>query len=99
MLGRFFKLPRIKRFEYKPRYYDERKEALEYRIRQIKLEMGIEDDDPDAGKYVKEMHAVRIKGQMRSNFKKNRRSVRRSNVRLLIILLALLALSYYIIVV
>lgn len=99
MLGRFFKLPKIKRFEYRPRYYDERKEALEYRIKQIKLEMGIKDDDPDAGKFTKEIHAVRIKGQMRSNFKKNRRAVKRSNIRLLIILLVLFALAYYIIVV
>ncbi len=98
MFGRFFRLPKPKSFEFKPRYYDERKEALEYRIEQIKLEMGIEDDSPEAGKFTKEeLQAIRIKGNIRSGFRKNRKAVRRSNFRLLLILLVLLLLTYFII--
>lgn len=97
MLGRFFKLPKIKQFEYKPRYYDERKEALDKRIAQIKAEMGITDDRPEGNKYFRGDYKTHIRGQMRSYFKQTRRQKRTSNFRLLVILLILLALAWYII--
>lgn len=97
MLGRFFKLPKIKQFQYKPRYYDERKEALDKRIAQIKSEMGITDDQPEGNKYFKGDYKTHIKGQMRGYFKHARKQRRTSNIRLLVILLVLLALVWYII--
>jgi hypothetical protein len=97
MLGRFFKLPKIKQFHIKPRYYDERKEALDRRIAQIKAEMGITGDQPEGNKYFKGDYKTHIKGQMSGYFKQTRRQARTSNIRLLIILIFLLALAWYII--
>ena len=97
MLGGFFKLPKIKQFHYKPRYYDERKEELDKRIAQIKKEMGVTDEQPEGNKYFRGDYKTHIKGQMKGYFKQSRRQKRTSNIRLLIILLILLALSWYII--
>jgi len=41
MAVKFFHTPRNKKFEFKPRYYDEQKEELDKRVAQIKKEMGI----------------------------------------------------------
>lgn len=97
MLGSFFKLPKIKQFHYKPRYYDERKEELDKRIARIKSELGITEDQPGGNKYFKGDYRSHIKGQMGGYFKQARRQKRASNFRLLIILLVLLALAWYII--
>jgi hypothetical protein len=97
MLGRFFKLPKIKQFHIKPRYYDERKEALDHRIAQIKAEMGITEDQPEGNKYFRGDYKTHIRGQMKGYFKETRRVKRSSNVRLMVILLILLALAWYII--
>jgi hypothetical protein len=97
MVAAFFRLPKTKQFQYKPRYYDERKEELDKRIAQIKSEMGITDDQPEGNKYFRGDYKTHIKGQMKSYFNKARRQKRTSNVRLLVILLALLALAWYII--
>jgi len=97
MLGRFFKLPKIKQFHYQPRYYDERKEALDKRIAQIKAELGITDENPEGNKYFRGDYQSHIRGQMRGYFKHSRREKRTSNLRLLVILLILLALAWYII--
>ncbi len=97
MIARFFRLPKTKQFYYKPRYYDERKEALDKRIAQIKAEMGITDNQPDGNKYFRDKYKSNIKGQMRGYFKHAKKEKRASNIRLLIILLVLLALAWYII--
>ncbi len=97
MIGSFFKLPKIKKFDFQPRYYDERKEALDKRIAQIKAEMGISDDQPEGNKYFRGDYKSHIKGQMRGYFKQTRRQKRTSNLRLLIILLVMLTIAWYII--
>lgn len=97
MIARFFRLPKTKQFHYKPRYYDERKEALDKRIAQIKSEMGISGDQPDGNKYFRGDYKSNIKGQMRGYFKTAKKEKHASNIRLLIILLVLLALAWYII--
>jgi hypothetical protein len=97
MIGRFFKLPKIRQFEIKPRYYDERKEALDKRIAQIKAEMGITDDQPQGNKYFRGDYRTHIKGQMKGYFRQTRRQKRTSNIRLLVILMILFALAWYII--
>lgn len=101
MLGRFFKLPKTKQFYYQPRYYDERKEALDKRVAQIKAEMGITGEKPGENNYFRGSYQTHIKGQMKSQlksyFKQTRKQRQRSNIRLLVILLILLALTWYII--
>ena len=97
MVGRFFKLPNIKQFELRPRYYDARKEALDKRIAQIKAEMGIPGDQPEGNKYFRGDYKTHIKGQMKGYFRQTRRQKRSSNIRLLVILLILLSLAWFII--
>ena len=97
MIGRFFKLPTTRRFEIKPRYYDERKEALDKRIAQIKAEMGITDEQPEGNKYFRGDYRSHIKGQMKGYFRETRRQKRSSNIRLFLILMILLALTWFII--
>ncbi|MGL5914484.1 MAG: hypothetical protein ACRCZB_09990 [Bacteroidales bacterium] len=52
----FFKLDKPKGFHYQPRFYDERKEAMEQRIDRIKAEMGMSDTPP----------GVRIRGSFQA---------------------------------
>lgn len=96
-LAPFFKLNKNKSFSYTPRYYDERKEALEKRIAEIKKEMGIKDGSEEALQ-IERKYSSNIKGSMKSRFRTGRRAgSRTSNIRLLVIFLALLAIAYFII--
>ena len=88
MAIKFLHTPRNKRFDYKPRYYDEQKEELEERIKKIKREMGV--DENDSKHYI-----PNIKGQMRGSYSKNLQQKRKSTTRLVVILIALLALVYF----
>ncbi|CAG0907556.1 unnamed protein product, partial [Cyprideis torosa] len=54
-IGRFFKVPRHRQFDYKPRFYDPDKEELEARLRRAKP---LDDSDPEAVK-------ARISGSFR----------------------------------
>ena len=87
---RFIKLPSHKRFEYTPRYWDPEKEEREDRIRRIKAEMGIEiPSDPN--------RSTIKRGSFRQARQKTKvRATRSSNIRLLVILAALLLLAYLI---
>jgi len=89
---KFFYLPRGKKYNYIPRYYDEQKEELEKRKRVIDAELkregqgGLEDD----------IYIPNIKGKMRSHIKVARKQKRNSNIRIIVILAFLLLLSYLI---
>ncbi len=80
-LPSFFKTPAHRRFSFSPRYYDERKEALE---RRIAAQAG---DDP----------AAAAKDHIRAMFRDRRQSARTgrrvSNVRLTVIILVLAVIS------
>lgn len=96
-LAPFFKLNKNKSFSYTPRYYDERKEELEKRIAQIKKEMGIADGSEKA-RDLEKNYSPDIKGRMRNRFRPHKRAeARKSSIRLLIILLALIGIAYFII--
>jgi hypothetical protein len=97
MLAVFFRIPKTKKYSYKPRYYDERQEELDKRIAQIKAEMGITEDQPEGNKYFRGDYKTHIRGQMKGYFRQTRRQKRTSNIRLLFILLILLGLAWYII--
>ena len=85
---RFIKLPSHKRFEYTPRYWDPEKEERDERIRQIKAEMGIEiPSDPN--------RSTIKRGSFRQAHQKTKvRASRSSNIRLIVILAALLLIAY-----
>ena len=89
-LPSFFKIPKHKDFNFIPRYYDERKEKLQERIKDIELEMGIKSTDA--------IYQSRIaRGTMRRYMDKRRTGQKRSNFRLLLILAVLLLLACLII--
>jgi hypothetical protein len=89
-IPRFIKLPGHKRFEYTPRYWDPEKEEFEERVRQIKQEIGI-DVPRDPNKTTIKRGSFR---QVRQQTKI--RASRNSNLRLVIILAALLVIAYLI---
>ena len=87
-IPRFIKLPRHKQFNYSPRYWDPEKEEREERIRQIKLEMGI-NVPSDPNRTTIKRGSFRQAGQ-----KAKVKASRSSNIRLLIILAVLFILAY-----
>ncbi len=90
MAIRFLHTPKNKQFKFKPRYYDEQKEELETRVKQIKKEVGVSEDDPQKP-YISSIR----KGEMRGYFKKNVEQKRKSTLRFVIILIVLFAIVYF----
>lgn len=90
MAIRFLHTPKNKQFKFKPRYYNEQQEELETRVKQIKKEMGVSEDDPKKP-YVSSIR----KGEMRGYFKKNVEQKRKSTLRFVIILIILFAIVYF----
>jgi hypothetical protein len=86
-IPRFFKVPEHKRFHYEPIYYDERKERLEERIKQIEQEYGIDN----GGERVRTIR----KGSFSSYYGRKKKAQRYSTTRLIIIIIFLLFVSYY----
>ena len=90
----FIKTPRHRKFNYDPIYYDPEKEEREARRRQIRQEMGMSVDEEKGRGYTE-----RIRGGMRkrikSHFDVSRTERKKSNLRLIIILMVLMALFYY----
>jgi len=84
----FLYTPRNKRFTYRPRYWDEEKEELDNRVKRIRQEMGMLDENAP--------FVPHIKGQMKAGyFKKAQEAKRNSTIRLFVILLILGGLTYY----
>lgn len=92
----FSKVARHRVFQHDPIYYDEKKEKREERERRIKEELGLLSD-----KEKEEGYADRIRGGMRrrmkSHYEVTRSEKRRSNLRLVIILIALMILGVYLV--
>ncbi|MBV6428248.1 MAG: hypothetical protein KIPDCIKN_02774 [Haliscomenobacter sp.] len=91
-LIRLFQVPKHKNYEYKPRYWDPKKEELEERIRKIRdaKEKGIEG------------MGERIRAGMRTSYKRDysamQTQVIRANIRLIAIILVLLGASYVVLI-
>lgn len=86
MALRFIKLPTHKRFNYNPIYYNEMKEELDERVKNIKKEMGVNDEDIN--------DKPLIKGHIVGQFRRNIKQKKQSNLRLVIILIALILIAY-----
>lgn len=88
-LGRFFRVPKHQKYEYKPRFWDPQKEELQERLDRIEL---MKKGDADSVK-------ARLSGGFRRGFEASgqarRSSVLKSNLMLLGIVVILLGLSYY----
>lgn len=88
-----FKLGRKdpKRFEYSPRFYNERKERLEKRAKEIEAEIKIEQRLQNDESFQKRAHEQ----ENWIRFERTKKA-RQSNIRLLVILFGLLFISYLI---
>lgn len=87
-LLRFFNLPKHQQYDYKPRYWDPKKEELEERLKRLEK---IQSGGAEGAR-------ARISGGFRRGFsldsKARSRQVRRSNLMLIGIVVALVVLSY-----
>lgn len=87
-LFKFFKVPKHQRYDYKPRYYDPKKEELEQRLKHIK------DSKNGSVEAAKARIANRMRRGYSSNYQSKRQQLLRSNMILLGTILFLLLLSY-----
>mgnify|MGYP001071293838 CR=1 FL=1 len=87
MISSFFKSRKAKRFDFKARYYDEDKEEMEERIARIRSEL-------EGSKGSATYRRADFKSQWNRR-KKTSTFEKKSNVRLLIIVAVLCALSYF----
>ena len=89
----FFRLAKNKQFNYMPRYYNEQKEEMKKRKERIAREIDAENDSSG------EKRIPLMKGQIRNYYQQNSKTYKRkSNIRVLVILVILLFLAYYLIV-
>jgi hypothetical protein len=93
----FYHVRKPRQFEHKPIYWDPRKEALEERIRKVKLEMGESPEDP--ANYKPSIRGSFIEGTTHLKRSKRRgddvRNRLYKNMRLLLILSVLAVLYWY----
>lgn len=89
----FVKLPRHRVFQHDPIYYDESKEKQKQREHEAKSELGLLSKDEKEGGF-----EHRIKGKMKKRisppFTVAFKERRKSNIRLLIIIIILMYISY-----
>lgn len=85
----FFKLDKPKQFNYEPLYYDERKEQLQERIRNIEIEMG---KKPEGGTV--EFKRTLVRGSFSRYRTIRKKHQRQSSIRLLIIIILLIIVVY-----
>ncbi len=91
----FMKIPRHRVFKHEPMYYDEVKERQAARESKVKGELGLLSEEEERMGY-----AGRIKGGFKgskiiSHFEVTRSIKRKSNIRLIIILVILILLAQY----
>ena len=86
---KFMKVNRHKRFDYTPRYYDERKERLE----KIKSRYA-SNDETITNEEIRERMRQKIEENWNNNAQGGVQS-RAANLRLIVILVALLAAAYF----
>ena len=86
-IPRFFKVPKHRQFEYKPIYYDEQKEQLQERIKNIEKEYGVNNGE--------EQIRTMTKGSFSHYYDRKKKTQRYSTTRLILIIIFLLFVSYY----
>jgi hypothetical protein len=86
-IPRLFKLPEHKKFTYRPLFYDPEKEEREERMRELKAEQGIGPE----GDFKSRIQ----RGSMRNYYRKEKAAARQSNIRLILIVVFLLVMTYF----
>ena len=86
------KLPQTKRFEYSPRHFDERKEKLEKRKKQIAQDLGLNEDSERVKR------EINFRANLEASYDKNpyHKTSAWTNIRLIVIMGILLMVCYYI---
>ncbi len=90
-LPQLFRTYRHKIFNYVPLYYNKEKDELESRIKSAEAEAHAELKQGNTTFY----RSTITRGSMRGFLKQNKRAKKQSNVRLVIIILFLLIITYY----
>lgn len=89
----FFRLTKNKQFNYLPRYYNEQKEEMQKRKERITREIEAEDASSN-GERIPLMKGA-IKNYYGQDIKSHKR---KSNIRILVILVILLFMAYYLLI-
>ncbi len=82
-----FRTPKPRQFKYIPIFFDPRKEALKEREQQIRQELGMSDENAP--------RVSLIRGRFRETYKRSVKGKSKSNIRLIIILIALCLVAYF----
>ncbi|VAW23583.1 hypothetical protein MNBD_BACTEROID01-1690 [hydrothermal vent metagenome] len=94
MIGNFFHIPKIKKFNIPSRFHNPGQDERDERERRMKEELGIKEEIKDTGK----PHRANIKGQFRYAMRQSSKSAenarRSSNTRLIILILILSVIAY-----
>ena len=88
----FIKIPRHKRFEFTPRHFDEEKERLEKRKKEIAQDLGLSGDDERSRREIN--FRAKLKGNRVETYRSSAALL--SNIRLVVILGILLVICYFI---
>ncbi|TCN73204.1 hypothetical protein [Acetobacteroides hydrogenigenes] len=86
MILRFFKLPKHRSFNYKPRYYDPIKDEVQERVKLIEQEMNADKESYVPGSS--------IRGNMKRQFQSSRKDVKKNKMQTLIIRLVLMIIIF-----
>lgn len=89
----FAKTARHRTFNHTPIYYDEAKEEREARAREIKNELGIEQEEDERS--IENRIRGKMKRKIAGHFDVVRKEKKRSNLRLAVIIIGLLMAFYY----
>jgi hypothetical protein len=85
-LPRFFKLSKPRQFHYEPVFYDERRERMQERIREAEQKLDVKSDG--------QFRRTLTRGSISSRHPGKRKTARQSTIRLIIIFLFLLLISF-----
>lgn len=89
-MAKLFELPNHKRYNYKPRFYNEQAELRKRRQEILKREHDLDNGTGERQSLVKK--------QMGNYIKMARKTRKKSNLRVFIILIILLLLSYFMVI-
>jgi hypothetical protein len=85
-LPRFFNLAKPRQFHYEPVYYDERKERLQEKIREVEQKMGVQSD----GQFKRTLG----RGSFSARHLRGKKTSKQSTIRLIVIFIFILLISY-----
>lgn len=91
----FIKLPQHRKFNIEPIYYDAAKEERKERERNIRMELGLKPLEEKEGTHYRSHLKGKMGRRTKGHFEVARSARKKSNIRLIIILIALMVFFYY----